>query len=249
MDKFRNNFSFYFKARFNEVEPGTDYLYQSNGIKYEFRIANDGFANEKLEVDNLGEIVRSNSGITLFDSKNRKNKLSFQNEEIYLLENYYQTYTSSCQLKIGGRFYVLVSKDARVEVAEWLDANRARKIDFTNDLNAPYNLFFIEEVKSALTSIKILDCDDKLSAKLVNTYYFHKEDNTDYIYKGLPAHFDIQGVNVSHDNVRALIYDGIRRTEIPLEYNEDSRLWVMPPVIPLGLMNLNRGMRRILWIP
>ena len=91
-------------------------------------------------------------------------------------------------------------------------------------------MFFIEEVKSALTSIKILDCDDKLSAKLVNTYYFHKEDNTDYIYKGLPAHFDIQGVNVSHDNVRALIYDGIRRTEIPLEYNEDSRLWVMPPV-------------------
>ena len=164
MDKFRNNFSFYFKARFNEVEPGTDYLYQSNGIKYEFRIANDGFANEKLEVDNLGEIVRSNSGITLFDSKNRKNKLSFQNEEIYLLENYYQTYTSSCQLKIGGKFYVLVSKNARAEVAEWLKANEARKIEFTNDLNATYNLFFIKEVKSALTSIKILDCDDKIAA-------------------------------------------------------------------------------------
>ena len=231
MDIFRNsNYSFYFKARFNEVEPGTDYLYQSNGIKYEFRIANDGFANERLKVDNLGEIVRSNNGITLFDSKNRKNKLSFQNEEIYLLEKYYQTYTSSCQLKIGGKFYVLVSKNARAEVAEWLKANEARKIEFTNDLNATYNLFFIEEVKFALTSIKILDCDDKIAAKLVNTYYFHKEDNTDYIYQGLPAHFDIQGVNVSHDNVRALIYDGIRRTEIPLEYNEESRLWVMPPV-------------------
>ena len=61
MDIFRNNYSFYFKARFNEVEPGTDYLYQSNGIQYEFRIANDGFANEKLKIDNLGDIVRSNS--------------------------------------------------------------------------------------------------------------------------------------------------------------------------------------------
>ena len=230
MDIFRNNYSFYFKARFNEVEPGTDYLYQSNGIQYEFRIANDGFANEKLKIDNLGDIVRSNSGITLCDSKNRKNKLSFQNEEIYLLEKYYQTYTSSCQLKIGGRFYVLVSKNARAEVNEWLEANGAKKIEFTNDLNSTYNLFFIEEAKSALTSIKVLDCDGKISAKLVNTYYFHKEDSIDYIYQGLPAHFDIQGVNVSHDNIRALVHDGVRRTEIRLEYSEESRLWIMPPV-------------------
>lgn len=230
MDILRNNYSFYLRARFNEVEPGTDYLYQNGGIRYEFRIINDGFANEKLKVDNLGEIVISNCGISLTDSKNRRNKLSFQNEEIYLFEKYYQTYTSSCQLKIGGKFYILVSKTARAEVKNWLETNGAIKKEFAHDIKSKYDLFYIEEVKCALPSITILNCESRVSAKIVNTYYFHKEDNIDYIYEGLPAHFDIQGVNVSHDNVRALIYDGVRRTEIPLAYNEESRLWVMAPI-------------------
>ena len=42
---------------------------------------------------------------------------------------------------------MLVSKDARVEVAEWLDANRARKIDFTNSIIImTSNLGFSEEM-------------------------------------------------------------------------------------------------------
>ena len=229
MDIFRSNYSFYLKARFNEVEPGTDYLYQNTGNRYEFRIANDGFANEKFICDNLEQLIISNKGIELCDSKNKKNRLSFQNEEIYLLEKYYQTYTSSCQLKIGGKFYVLVSRTSQAPIKDWLEANRARRIDFRNRINEHYDLYYIDEVKSSLPTVRILDCDVKVSAKLVNTYHFNK-DNIDYIYQGLPAHFDIQGVNVSHDNVRALIDDGVRRTEISLNYNEDTRLWVMPPV-------------------
>ena len=229
MDYIRNNYSFYLKARFDEVEPGTDYLYQNGGLSYEFRIGNDGFANQKFEIDNLESIIGSDSRITLTDSKNRKNKLSFQSEEIYLLEKYYMTYTSSCQLKIGGKFYVLVSKQARPEVRQWLKANNALPRTLRNAISQSYDLYFIEEVVSDLPDIKVLNSRvDRPSAKLVNTYHYLR-DNIDYIYKGLPAYFDIQGVNVSHDNVRAVIDDATGRTDAGLTYNEEMRLWVMEP--------------------
>ena len=188
MDYVRNNYSFYLKARFDEVEPGTDYLYQNGSLSYEFRIGNDGFANQKFEIDNLESIIGSDSRITLTDSKNRKNKLSFQSEEIYLLEKYYMTYTSSCQLKIGGKFYVLVSKQARPEIRQWLEANNALPRILRNAISQSYDLYFIEEVVSDLPDIKVLNSGvGRPSAKLVNTYHYLREDNIDYIYKGLPA--------------------------------------------------------------
>ena len=230
MDCVRGRYSFYLKARFNEVEPGTDYLYYNNDLSYEFRIGNDGFANQKFTIANLEEILGSDCKITLTDSKNKKNRLSFQSEEIYLLEKYYMTYTSSCQLKIGGKFYVLVSLQARPEVHEWLKANDAKPVAIGNAVSSSYKLYLIEEVKSDLPSIKILDCENgKLSAKLANTYHFLKEDNIDYIYKGLPAYFDIQGVNLRHDNVRAVIEDASGLKDACLTYNEEMRLWVMQP--------------------
>lgn len=231
MDCLRGNYSFYLKARFDEVEPGTDYLYHDGRLSYKFRIGNDGFANEKFTNDNdLERIVCSNSKITLCDSKNRKNRLSFQSEEIYLLEKYYMTYTSSCQIKIGGKFYVLVSKQARPEVRQWLEANNAQLKGLRNAISQSYDLYLIEEVVSDLPDIKVLNSGvGTPSAKLVNTYHYLREDSIDYIYKGLPAYFDIQGVNISHDNVRAVIDDATGRKDARLTYNEDMRLWVMQP--------------------
>ena len=231
MDYLRGNYSFYLKARFDEVEPGTDYLYHDGGLSYEFRIGNDGFANQKFTNDNnLERIICSNSKITLCDSKNRKNRLSFQSEEIYLLEKYYMTYTSSCQLKIGGKFYVLVSKQARPEVREWLEANNAQPIGLRNAISQSYDLYLIEEVVSDLPDIKVLNSGvGTPSAKLVNTYHYLREDSIDYIYKGLPAYFDIQGVNISHDNVRAVIDNTTGRKDACLTYNENMRLWIMLP--------------------
>lgn len=230
MDYTRGKYSFYLKARFDEVEPGTDYLYNNDSLSYEFRIGNDGFANQKFEIDNLERIIGSDTKITLTDSKNKKNRLTFQSEEIYLLEKYYMTYTSSCQLKIGGKFYVLVSRQARPEVIRWLKTNNAQLKNLDSALSNAYDLYFIEEVKSDLPEIKILNSETgKYSVNLVNTYHYIREDNIDYIYKGLPAYFDIHGVNVSQDNVRALLEEASGRKDALLTYDEEKRLWVLQP--------------------
>ena len=231
MTVFRNSYNFYFKARFTDAEPGSEFSYiQDSDSSYDFTISNDGYANSPFRVNNLSEIISTNKGITLRESSNPRNRLSFQNEEFYLFEKYYDTYTSSCKLKLGGKFYFLVKVDSVEKYESWLKDNNAQLIPGQNQLSPSYSLYLIPEVKVSLPSHNSLNCSTKISANLTNTFVLKKESGITIIYRGLPTFFEIEGVDVVHDEVTALFEGNSQRYSKPLEYDEASRLWKMLPI-------------------
>lgn len=231
MTIFRNSYNFYFKARFTDAEPGSEYSYvQDDTLSYDFIISNDGYADSPFRVNNLSEIISSNKEITLRESSNPRNRLSFQTEEFFLFEKYYDTYTSSCKLKLGGKFYFLVKADSIEKFNSWLKDNDAQLISGQNQLSHTYYLYLIPEVKVSLPSHSSLNCSTKISASLTNTFVLKKESGTTYIYRGLPTFFEIEGVDVVHDEVAAIFEGDNRRYRKPLEYDEACRLWKMQPI-------------------
>lgn len=178
MTEFRNSYNFYFKAKFTDAEPGSEFSYiQDATSSYDFTISNDGYADSPFRVNALSEIISSNKGITLRESSNPKNRLSFQNEEFFLFEKYYDTYTSSCKLKLGGMFYFLVKVDSIEKYESWLKDNDALLITGQNQLSPTYSLFLIPEVKVSLLSHNSLNCSTTINANLTNTFVLVYDKN------------------------------------------------------------------------
>lgn len=231
MTIFRNSYNFYFKARFTDAERGSEFSYiQDANSSYDFTISNDGYADSPFRVNNLSEIISSNKGITLRESSNPMNRLSFQNEEFFLFEKYYDTYTSSCKLKFGGKFYFLVRCDSIKKYESWLEDNSAQLIPGQNQLSPTYSLYLIPEVKVSLPIHNSLNCSTEVSASLANTFVLKKESGITSIYRGLPSFFEIDGVDVAHDEVTAIFDGDSQRYRKTIEYEEESRLWKMQPV-------------------
>ena len=239
MTIFRNSYNFYFKARFTDAEPGSEFSYiQDANSSYDFTISNDGYADSPFRINNLSDIISSNKGIYLRECSNPKNRLSFQNEEFFLFEKYYDTYTSSCKLKLGGKFYFLVRGDSVEKYESWLEDNSAQLILGQNQLSPTYSLYLIPEVKVSFPGHNSLNCSTKISVSLSNTFVLKKESRITSIYRGLPTFFEIDGANVIHDEVTAIFEGYGQRYRKPLEYEEASRLWKMQPIsnkLMLGL--------------
>lgn len=225
----RNRYSFHFKAKFNKSELGAHYVYRNEEFgNYDFYIDSYGFADNEFVIKNVSDILSRNHGFILYDISNRKNKLSFQNDEFILLEKHYQSYTSACKLTKGGKFYILINKTCHAKFESWLSDNNANKIISNHDLNGIYDLYLIPQVKTSLPEFKALDCDTKITASLEKTIVVNNINNIEHIYQNLPAYFEIHGADISNDNIRALIDYGSTRHEVKLTYNEDCGLWEFP---------------------
>lgn len=231
MSVFRGNYCFLLRTRFPDAEPGSEFKYIATGHpSYEFSIGNEGYADTDYIPENLTTIIDQGRGLVLREATNPRNRIAFQNEEFFLLEKYFNTYTSSCKLKIGGKFFILVRNDALPSYQGWLDENSAQKVTGNNPLASTYTLFFIPEARTSFTTHNALNCETRKSAKLTDTFIVRQENGITTIYKSLPAFFDIQGVDVSHDSVRAVVFDGLRNTSKDLSYDEDHRLWKLPVI-------------------
>jgi len=229
MNVFRGNYIFFFKAIFNDAEPGSEFDYVGIGLPdYSFSVSSDGYSEESYKPSNIESIISSEDGIILRDSNNSRNRLSFHNEDFFLFEQYFNIYTSSCRLKIGGKFYFLVKKAKLEEYLTWLSENEAEEIRSNNPLESDYSLFFIEAAKTSLPSHNALNCETKKSLKVVDTFVIRKEASTTVLYQGLPAYFQIEGINVAEDQVRIIFDQGYRMSDKRLEYDENRRLWKVP---------------------
>lgn len=229
MNILRGNYNFFFKSIFSDAEPGSEFEYKGSGqLDFSFSISSDGYSEESLFISNLAEIVSGGEGITLRDASNTRNKLSFRNEDFFLFEKYYNTYSSSCKLKIGGKFYFLVKKDAITEYQDWLKENAAREITDRHAFSSLYSLYHIESVKTSLPSHNALNCATRKTIKVVDTFVIKREASSIVLYQGLPVYFQIEGINVEEDKVRILFDQGFRLTDRDLEYDENRRLWKLP---------------------
>ena len=228
---FRGNYHFSFKARFTDAELGAEFLYTAPGEpEYKFSIANEGYASSSYVPYNLASIVSNGNGFQLREATNPRNRLAFQNEEFFLFERYYDFYTSSCKLKIGGKFFILVRNDCIQSYRPWLNDNDAQAITVNHSLSSKYSLFYIPEAKSSFGTHSVLSFETRITARLSNTFIVKKDSGSITIFSKLPAFFAIEGVNVAHDSVRAVIDDGFRKSNKDLVYDEDSQLWKLPVI-------------------
>lgn len=232
MKIFRGNYTFYFKAIFNDADPGSDFEYiSSSGLpNFSFSISSDGYSEETYKPTNIESIVSSGEGIMLRDVGNSRNRLSFHNEDFFLFEQYFNTYTSSCHLKIGGKFYFLVKKTCLEEYLPWLTENAAIEISSRHSFDSQYILFLIESVRTSMQSHDALNCETRRSIKVIDTFVIRKDPSKMVLYQGLPAYFQIEGINVAEDKVRIVFNQGCRLSDKQLEYDEERRLWKVPVI-------------------
>ena len=230
--EFRGTFHFFLKARFVDSENGSEYEFRSNGSlpEYCFHVSTDGYAEESYCPANLESIIASDGQILLKEAGNDRNRLAYVNQDFFLLENFYGAYTSACKLKLGGKFFFLVKREKRKEYSEWLAQNNAVSRPFLGPVAAKYELFWIESAQASFPAHNSLNCVEKPSAHLVNTFVFPKQEQVSYVYSGLPAYFEIEGVNIETDSIRAVFDSQLSNRSCPLSYDEDSRLWKLPVV-------------------
>lgn len=229
--EFRGAFSFFLKARLPDSENGSEYEYQSNTFPdYSFHISVNGYAEESYCPDNLTSIIATGDQIVLHEAGNTRNKMTFANEDFFLFEKYFGLYSSSCKIKLGGSFYFMVRRDKLPEYTEWLSCNNATPKRLQGPLGDHYIMYWIQSVLEPFPSHSMLNCIERPSAHLVNTFILYQEQGVRYLYQNLPVFFDIDGVNIETDNIRAVFDSPLADRCRPLQYNNDSRLWVLPAI-------------------
>lgn len=231
MNIFRGNYVFLFKAIFNDAEPGSGYEYACSGLpNFSFSISSDGYSEESYKPSNIESLITSDDGVVLRDASNSRNKLTFHNEDFFLFEQYFNIYTSSCRLKIGGKFYFLVKRSKLEEYLPWLKENAALEVPTRSALEIEYILYYIDSVKTSMPNHNALNCETRRSLKVVDTYIIRKDSQSTVLYQGLPAYFQIEGINVAEDKIRLIFDQGYRMSDKQLDYDENRRLWKVPVI-------------------
>ena len=111
----------------------------------------------------------------------------------------------------------------------WLSDNKANEIPLPA-LGSSYRMFFIENAQSALEDDSKLSFKKTKSLKISDTIVLGKTENIYLVPSTFPIYFDISGVDISSDSVRAVSIDGSNRYSFDIKYDANSQKWIFPVI-------------------
>lgn len=227
----RFGIKFSLKASLLDASFGEEFTYQSKTLGvYSFTTDNKGEADVSIWNNGISHCFDTQSLILFYKQGDRNIKLSYRPADFELLEYLYGSYVSCKKLQPGRRYYALISINKFHEFSDWIAQNSGSLIE-SHPLSKSYKLVYIESATSDLptSDIKRLHFEQRKTIELKNTICLGKSDTGAVIlYNGLPAFFNIQGVDVLQDNVRAVFNSVGRIEEMPLEFDMESNLWKLP---------------------
>lgn len=234
VSKFRGLYEIRLKANLPDAGFGEDFLYKSTLLgNYSFTTDNQGLADKSIEwSDKLNEFFVSLQPISFVKDGDKGISLIYTPKTIELLEYSYGNYITSRKIQKGRKFLVLLKRTEKDNYTQWLLDNNANLIT-KHPLRDYFDLYKIE---NATTDLKIgnvnrFQFETSIDCGLVNTLVLGKNSNgSTLIYEGLPAYFQVSGIDVLNDKLFACFkYEG-QNHKIELSYDERSNLWVLPKV-------------------
>lgn len=199
---------------------------------YEFYVKANGFASSAYRKQNrILDALLNKKKIVLIDEYDSKTNLIFNPADLYVFERSYNSYISRCSFTKGGSYFIMISTDllSQSRYQKWLSDNRANELPLT-PLYGVYRMFFIENAQSSLDVDSKLSFKKNKSLKISDTMVLGKTENTYLVPSTFPIYFDITGVDISSDSVRAVSIDSSSRYSFDLKYDANSQKWIFPTI-------------------
>ncbi len=220
-------------AQLPDAEPGEDFTYNSSEFgEFSFSISRDCLSFDCKWNDSIKSAVLKNNPVVFLKEGDNTVKLTYKPSNIEILESHYDKFISSRKFQAGRKYRVLIKNSEIDKYSTWLVENNAQLIQ-NHDLNDAYSLYSIDCAKTDLqtSELKKLHFDEKIDAKVVDTIILRRADNGAIVlYRDLPAYFQVSGIDVSKNKVRAVFNSDGGMEEVHLQYDEGANVWKLPVI-------------------
>ncbi len=200
---------------------------------YQFYIRSNGFASKPYRNSTqILDCLSTNSRLDFVDEDDLNSHLIFNPDEIFLFEKSYDSYISKCAFTKGASYFVLIQNCALDKYKDWLYKNNAIPKTLGSILDNSYSLFFIESAVESLTDNNKLTFKTTISTTLTNTFVISKDGGLYQVPIDFPIFFNITGVDVKSDNIKAVSVPNGKGNlySFPLNFNENTQLWEFPVI-------------------
>ena len=228
-------FKFFLLPYIPNSENSEEYCFVNSVNKneaYEFYIKANGFASSTYrKTDNILEALLHKKKIVFVDEYDSKTNLIFNPADLYVFERSFNSFISRCKFTKGGSYFIMIATELlpQERFQSWLSDNKANEIPLPA-LGSSYRMFFIENAQSALEDDSKLSFKKTKSLKISDTIVLGKTENIYLVPSTFPIYFDISGVDISSDSVRAVSIDGSNRYSFDIKYDANSQKWIFPVI-------------------
>lgn len=229
MSQSHGDYNFAIIANILNSESSESFEYTGEYGDYEFCIDINGIADETKRSEQIISAI-SNGDEIIFKNRNSSNdNLRYVPDDFILLESYFSRYISKVSVNKGGHYFALVRINETEKYTQWLAQNNARLCN-NHNLKNGYFLYEIDSLQTGINGSLSLKMSSHKTSHLVSTLIVGEDNGVTLLYKGLPAYFSIEGVDLATNSVRAVFNSDDLIEEEPLQYIEELRMWKLPVI-------------------